>query len=222
MPLWATAIALTVCLTLAGGCGSTSDSQSKPIADSVGGFSGRQGANGWTYGYWDRSADADKEYNPATDFQFLEHFGRDPINGLSGHAAFTTGELWYLEDGVYYTSLWAEGGHANGSLDLGSYAQVEQWAVRRWTSTIEGPVTITGYAGKVMPWGANWSGGVLTLIVVDGKELFRADVGNRGTNYSIDTMVQLGSNVEFLIGPNSSVGVIKFTATIWPAPGVSR
>jgi hypothetical protein len=181
-----------------------------------------QGSNGWSYGYWDRSTDADKNYDPATDFQLLEHFGRDPINGLSDHPEFTTGELWYLKDGVYYTSLWAEGGHPNGTLDLGAHAQVEQWAVRRWISTTEGPVTIAGHAGKVMPWGENWGGGVLALIVVDGKELFRADIEDRGTDYSIDAMVQVGSRVEFLIGPNPSVGVMKFTATIRTAPGARR
>lgn len=217
MPHWNATMVLTVCLMLAGGCQGTSVSRSEPVADSVRGFSGTQGVNGWTYGYWDRSADADKNYDPSTDYQLLEHYGRDPINGLSGHTAFTTGDLWYLNDGVYYTSLWAEGGHPNGTLDLGSYAQVEQWAVRRWTSTTEGPITVTGHAGKVMPWGANWSGGVLTVIVVDGKELFRADVGERGSDYSIDAMVQVGSNVDFLIGPNPSIGVIRFTATIWPA-----
>lgn len=217
MPLRAATIILTVCLLVASGCQGASVPHSEPVADSVRGFSGTQGVNGWTYGYWDRSADADKIYDPTADFQLLEHFGADPTNGLSSHTAFKTGDLWYLKDGVYYTSLWAEGGHANGTLDLGSYAQVEQWAVRRWTSTTEGSVNISGHAGKVMPWGANWSGGVLTAIVVDGKELFRADVEERHRGYSIDAKVQIGSSVDLLIGPNPSVGVVKFTATILPA-----
>ena len=221
-PSLATTVVLTVCLLLASGCRGAPGTRAERVADSVSGFAGTQGANGWSYGYWDRSADADQCYNPKADFQLLEHFGRDPINGLSGHPEFTTGDLWYLKDGVYYTSLWAEGGHANTTLELGAHAQREHWAVRRWTSTTEGPVSIAGHAGKVMPWGENWSGGVLALIVVDGKELFRADIGEHGTDYSVNAVVHVGSTVDFLIGPNPSVGVVRFAATIRTSPGASR
>lgn len=184
------------------------------VADSVRGFSGEQGANGWFYGYWDRSADRDDTYDPATDFELLRHFGRDPKNGLVGHSAFTTGELWYLEDGRFYTSLWAEGGHPHGKLNLGSYARAEHWVVRRWVSTLAGVVTIRGQAGKVMPWGANWGGGVQALLVVDGKTLVRANLGNTETDYAVEATVRVGSRVDFLIGPNPRIGVTKFTATI--------
>jgi hypothetical protein len=190
------------------------------VADSVNGFSGKQGANGWSYGYWDRSADTDKNYNQATDFRLLRHFGSDPINGLSGHSEFTTGKLWNLQDGLYYTSLWAEGGHPNSTMKLGTYAQVEQWAVRRWVSTTSGPVTISGHAGKVMPWGENWSGGVQAVIVVNGTVLFTSAIHDGGTSYSIDTTVEIGTPVDFLIGPNPSIGVTKFTATIRAAPAL--
>ena len=190
------------------------------VADSVSGFSGQQGANGWSYGYWDRTADTDKSYSQTTDFQLLRHFGSDPINGVSGHPEFTTGELWTLQDGLYYTSLWAEGGHANGTMDLGAHARVEHWAVRRWVSTANGPVTISGHAGKVMPWGEKWGGGCQALIVVDGTMVFSAAMDNRGTNYSINATVHIGSRVDFLIGPGPSVGVTKFTATIRAAPAL--
>jgi len=188
----------------------------------VSGFSGTQGANGWSYGYWDRSADADGSYDQATDFRLLPHFGSDPINGLSSHAEFTTGPLWTLQDGLYYTSLWAEGGHANGTMDLGAHARVEHWAVRRWVSTASVPVTIRGHAGKVMPWGSNWSGGCLAQIVIDGTTVLRADMDDRGTDYSIDANVRVGSLVDCLIGPNPSIGVTKFTATVRTAAGLPR
>jgi hypothetical protein len=184
------------------------------VADSVRGFAGQQGANGWFYGYWDRSADRDDTYDPATDFALLRHFGRDPKNGLVGHSGFTTGELWNLEDGRFYTSLWAEGGHPHGKLNLGSYAQAEHWVVRRWVSTVAGEVTIRGQAGKVMPWGKNWTGGVQALLVVDGKTLYRADLGNTETAYAIEATLRIGSRVDFLLGPNPSIGVMKLTATL--------
>ena len=218
--LWVTALALAFCSPFTTGCQTASLPPSEIVADSVSGFSGTQGANGWSYGYWDRSADTDKRYSQATDFRLLRHFGSDPINHLSGRSEFTTGKLWNLQDGLYYTSLWTEGGHPNGAMKLGTYAQAEQWAVRRWVSTTHGPVTISGHAGKVMPWGENWGGGVQALIVIDGTTLFSADVGNRSTDYSIDATVQVGSLVDFLIGPNPSVGVTKFTATLRTAPAL--
>ena len=192
------------------------------VADSVSGFSGEQGTNGWSYGYWDRTADPDKSYNQTTDFQLLKHFGSDPINRISGHAEFTTGKLWILQDGKYYTSLWAEGGHPNGTMKLGAYAQAEQWSVRRWISTVDGSITISGHAGKVMPWGENWTGGCQAQIVVDGKTMFSSFMGNRGTDYSITVTVGIGSPVDFLIGPGPTVGVTKFTATIRTTPTSRR
>lgn len=187
---------------------------SRVVADSVGGFSGRQGANGWSYGYWDRAAAPDKSYNQTIDFLPLKHFGGDPINRLSGHPDFTTGQLWTLQDGVYYTCLWAEGGHPNSATPLGEHAPAEHWAVRRWVSSVDGPVTVSGRAGKVMPWGDNWAGGCQALIVMDGATVFSAAMDNRGIDYSVDATVGIGSLVDFLIGPGPSVGVTKFTAVV--------
>lgn len=220
MRLWATALALAVCSSLTTGCHSASLQPLELIADSISGFSSKQGANGWSYGYWDRTADTDKSYSQTTDFQLLEHFGSDPLNRLSGRTEFTTGKLWNLQDGLYYTSLWAEGGHPNCTMKLGAYAQVEHWAVRRWVSTANGPITISGHAGTVMPSGAGWNGGCKGLIVVDGTTLFSAAMDNRGTDYSIHATVQVGSLVDFLIGPGPTVGVMKFTATIRAAPSL--
>lgn len=215
-------VGLTVYLALVTGCQTATPPPSEIIAHSVSEFSDVQGTHGWSYGYWDRSLDVDTNYDQVTDFRLLEHFGYDRINGLSSRSEFTTGPLWYLRDGQYYTSLWAEGGHANTTLKLGKHAQVEQWAVRRWVSTREGTVLIGGHVGKVMPWGANWSGGVLALVVVDNEELFRAEIGIRDSSYAITAKVERGSSVDFLIGPNPSVGVIEFTATIRTVPTLSQ
>jgi hypothetical protein len=217
---WAIALVLVVCSSLANGCitKSTSSYPTGVIADSVRGFSGKQGANGWSYGYWDRTADADKNYGQTVDFRLLKHFGGDPINRLSGRREFTIGELWNLQDGLYYTSLWAEGGHPNGTTKQGEYAAVEHWAVRRWVSAADGRVTISGHAGKVMPWGEHWGGGCRALIVVDGETIFSTAMDNRGTDYSIDATVHIGSLVDFLIGPDRSVGVTTFTAIIRSSP----
>lgn len=54
---------------------------------------------------------------------------------------------------MYRTALWAEGGSPNGTAKGPPQAKVEHWAVRRWVSTTYGPVTVSGHAAKLLPWG---------------------------------------------------------------------
>jgi hypothetical protein len=209
------ALAATLGLLAAGcGTGPVSVASSVPVADSVRDFAGAQGAGGWWYGVWDRSADADGTYEQAVDFALLPHFGADPLNGLSGRPELGIGPLWFLQDGVSYTALWAGGGHPNGAQPLGMHVAAEQWAVRRWVSTVDGQISITGHAGKHMPWGRNWRGGCRGLIVVDGRVVFSAFLDEQGTDYTLQATVARGSLVDFLIGPGPEVGVIAFTTII--------
>jgi hypothetical protein len=90
--LQAAVLALAICSWLTAGCQTSSLLPAETIADSIRGFSGEQGANGWSYGYWDRTADADQSYNQSTDFRLLRNFGSDPINQVSSHTDFTTGQ----------------------------------------------------------------------------------------------------------------------------------
>lgn len=184
------------------------------IADSARDFSGEQGLHGWTYGYWDESSDPDGRYDQSGDFRLFSNFGVDAINGLRLHSEFRTGDLWYLEDGRYYTSLWAEGGHPHGTMNLGSHARANHWAVRRWTSTVAGPIAISGHAGKVMPWGENWSGTSRFLVIVGGEKVYEAELDDGGREYSVSAEVAVGTPVDFLIGPGSGIGVVRFTARI--------
>lgn len=188
------------------------DTGSRVIADSVEQFSNQQGAKGWSYGFWDQSSDQD--YHQETDFQLLKHFGDDRKNGLSGRSEFTTGKLWYLEDGQFFTSLWAEGGHANSPMKLGNYAAAKHWAVRRWVSSTTSSCTVRGRIGKVMPWGKNWTGHCRARIIVDGKEMFSEIMDEDGQDYSVEVDLKQGSLVDFLIGPEQGIGVMLFTARI--------
>jgi hypothetical protein len=220
--LRATALALAVCSLLATGCHTASVRPSEIFADSISGFSGEQGANGWSYGYWDRTADTDKSYSPKTDFQMLRHFGSD-----IDHPSFTTGNRWILQDGLYFTALWAEGGSSNGTWGRGTQVKVEHCTVRRWVSTANGSVTINGHIAKILPWGSR---DCPVHIVVDGATVFSAVIDPSGewdghsvyiggTNYSVNATVRIGSLVDFLItaGPpetDGAFGPFKFTATI--------
>lgn len=212
-------VALAIVLASACSYGQTPSAESTDvIANSVTEFSGDQGKNGWQYGYWDRSVDADGKYNQSSDFKLLKHFGRDVRNGLSEHKDFTTGKLWYLEDGRFYTSLWATGGHANSSRQLGDYAAAEQWTVRRWISDASGAVTISGHAGKVMPWGANWGGECRAIIIIDGETVLSTVMDEHGLDYAVAAKIGKKSVVDFLIAPDPSIGVVTFTATIRKRP----
>ena len=200
------------------GCQPSAQPREQLVADSIRDFSGKQGAKNWQYGYWDRTTDSDDEYGQDTDFKLLQHFGTDTLNGLSSHQQFRTGELWYLEDGRYYTSLWADGGHANSATMLGKYAPAEQWVVRRWVSSTATTLKIHGQVGKVMPWGKNWGGNCHAQIVVDGETVFSSPIDNDGRDYSVTVEVRKRSNVDFLIGPGPSVGVTQFTAKLISIP----
>ncbi len=193
---------------------STSEESVGVIADSVVEFSGEQGNGGWYYGYWDRAIDSDDKFDPSSDFKVFKHFGTDVRNGLRGHEAFKTGDLWYLEDGRFYTSIWANGGHANSAVQLGDYSGAEHWSVRRWVSNSSGTVTISGRVGKVMPWGANWGGECQAIIMVDGVTVLSTVMDEHGIDYTVAVKIQNKSRVDFLIAPNPSIGVVTFTATI--------
>ena len=151
----------------------------------------------------------------------LKRFGSDPINGTSSRSDFTTGKLWILQDGRYYTALWAEGGSANGTTELAAQAKVEHWAVRRWVSTVNGPVTISGHAAKILDWGDVDSG--QARIVIDSATVFSAATHGRETNYSVNAKVSIGSLVDFLItagqtATGGAFGPVKFSAVIRAAP----
>lgn len=209
-----TAIAVLLSAALPSGCRGAPAHAPRTLADSVAQFSGEQGAHGWRYGYWDREHDVDGAYDPDADFELLPHFGVDPVNRLSGREEFHTGELWFLDDGRVFTSLWATGGHANGAVLGPPYAPDEQWAVRRWTSDHAGPVTVSGHAGKTMPWGELWSGEVAVRVVVDGETLHTASVGAEREPFRFDTELREGSHVDLLLGPAPSVGVADFAMTV--------
>ena len=50
---------------------------------------------------------------------------------------------WFVRPG-YWTRLTAEGGHPNGK----NTENADQWAVRRWKSTVEGTILIEGQLAK--------------------------------------------------------------------------
>jgi hypothetical protein len=177
------------------------------IADSVVEFSGTQGQDSWYYGYIEPSS--------SMNIQLMTEFVPDgnPI----------TGDIWYVSEGSYWTSLYATGGSPNSDTgQSGGRIPIDQWAVRRWLSEVDGQITISGNIYDIV---AQTGDGILARILVDGTEIYSYDLAASdtvGTNYSVTAMVNLGSTVDFVIDPkvtgHSDAAAFTSTISVVPEP----
>ncbi len=198
------------------------------IADSVADYNGAQGENGWHYGY----------------------YNLEDIN-TSGGVSVAISEFRQLSSYDSTTGWWAinseaaSGNPANGSVP-GSYAVItrsrmhpnapwssanvvaeEQWASRRWVSTVSGEVTLSGLIAHHEYFGLNMVGdGTEAHILVDGEAVFSYDVGLmdfQGISYSLSLDVVEGSVIEMVIGakdnPLYDATIFTMRVTQVPAPG---
>jgi hypothetical protein len=170
------------------------------IADSVSDFSGTQGQNNWYYGYY-----ADPTHPSLTQM---------PDFVLNYHPTF--GSTWFADNNQYWTSLWAIGGHPQSINTSGGRIPTNQWAVRRWTSPTAGQLTVSGVVAKLNGDGGD---GTIEHILVDGTEVWSKTIGGFDTTdaaYRTQITVNVGSNVDFAIDPNTNdlADATKFTATI--------
>ncbi|WP_199248851.1 SBBP repeat-containing protein [[Phormidium] sp. ETS-05] len=167
------------------------------IADSQSDFSGVQGQNNWQYGYYDNSL-------TSADFKLMTEFNNN---------------IWRVQQGVLWTGLTRNGGHPNVE-GVGGAANDTQWAVRRWTSEVDGKINISGNLAKIdtIPE-SGLENGIIGRILVDGVEVWSQAIGATdgvGVDYSIDLTVSQGSAVDFAIDANGNQlsDTTKFTSTI--------
>ena len=188
------------------------------IADSVAEFSGVQGQSNWFYGYWDRTLDADGVFDASADFQLMSQYIAGPSINF-GSQADTHAPAWFVQDGSYWTALWRDGGHPNGTNGNHGRLPFEHWTTRRWVSEVSGPINISGIYATHPSYG----GQVDVRIRIDGIEVWTASASiTTPTNYDINVLVNAGSFVDFMIDPHQSIDVSDqpyFTATITPEPG---
>jgi Glycosyl hydrolase catalytic core len=167
------------------------------------GFGAVQGVNGWHYGYYDGDGGGEGDgagpAGPYTD----DDFERLPL--VDGDA----GQSWH-DSGLGPVRIERDAGHpsvADGR---------PVWAVRRWESDLDGAVRITG---KIVPTSAQGDG-TSVRILVDGLEVFSADVGgpgdHRSIEYAVSVEVRKGSLVDFAISPGPASNV-DFDATVFTA-----
>ncbi len=103
------------------------------VADSADDFSDRQGFRGWSYGYYDRTADTVAGFT-AADVQL---FGAPETFWTGGGWRWPVADAARLEVGsLLQTPNGVNQGH-------------EMWAIRRWRSPFEAPVSVEWQAAKV-------------------------------------------------------------------------
>ncbi|HUF60816.1 MAG TPA: LamG-like jellyroll fold domain-containing protein [Verrucomicrobiales bacterium] len=127
--------------------------QAEIIADSVAGFSGVQGQDGWSHGYRNAADPAQVDYDPAGDFT---EFPEDWWDG--GQWNFPGGD-------VPWTELGPETTHPNGDNNVEVH-----WTIRRWEPQIATitPVGVTWHIHKGNPGCGN---GVTGSLHVNGIQL---------------------------------------------------
>jgi Glycosyl hydrolase catalytic core len=162
-----------------------------------------QGGNGWHYGYYDGDGqgegDGAEPAGPFTD----DDFARLPL--IDGDA----GRSWH-DPRLGPVRIERDAAHPSAAKGQ------PVWAVRRWESDVDGSVRITG---KVVPTSAQGDG-TSVRILVDGLEVFSADVGGPGDQgsieYALSVQVRKGSLVDFAITPGPASNV-DFDATVLTA-----
>lgn len=188
----------------------TNASDAAIIADSVQEFSGIQGQDNWTYGYYSDT------FNPS-GFQEMGIF--NPVSAP---------DVWVVDfdepSPIYWTLLNSIGGHPNGTSTPAQRDRVEHWAVRRWTSEVNGLITMSGNIADLDPGGGAGSNGVAGRIFVGDAEIFSVTINNGdsvGFDYTAIVNVTIGTTIDFVIDPlfsNDSFDSTRFTAQVEVVP----
>lgn len=201
----ATLVVLTGCLACAG--------SAQILADTFSGFSGVQGQDGWTYRFYDRTADATPgSYDFSTEAQLMPEFNSND-------------QKWYVQKGTFWTMLGLASAHGNGSVTSGGRTPNEQMAIRRWTSNYAGQVKISTSVAKISTGGGN---GVTAWLFVNGApKQSQWIAGNdwEGSTFEVETVLNTGDAVEWWLDPTQGddlfdLSTLSGTVTAVPEPAV--
>ncbi len=159
------------------------------VADSELDFSSEQGDNGWSYGYYIKTGEGAPYH--AASWRPLPNYKVT---------------IWGYEWVGAQPFLTLTPGEAHPSVEDGRPV----WAMRRWTSNVEGKVRIQGKFGH-----ADQGDGTEGIIFIDGVEIWRSPIG--GTHpgrvkYDVSAEVAQGSRVDIAITPGPG-GDISYDAT---------
>jgi hypothetical protein len=160
------------------------------LADSVADFSFMQGDHGWQYGY---------DSGTLESFTLMTH----PDRLVTAYVP-PSNDVWkgWASDTAHWTQIFQLGAHPNGTISSMPANSILERAVRRWTSTYAGEVTISGEIAKIDLVGSN---GVDAFIYVDGKEVYKTFIAGDdggGRSYEVRKMLKIDSNVDFVLDPH--------------------
>ena len=175
---------------------------------------GQQGANGWYYGFWNRSLDTDGVYSPYTDFNNTDAQWQWSVNA------------WQLGPGdPPWDWIGVRDWHPNGEGSAGGV----HWVIRRWVSDVEGVVDCLVALAKGNP---NCGNGVTLHVLHNGAGKFsRTIASDDTTGFSTNLVlrdVRVGDFVEFALDPLGTDGLLydwcdgsTFSATLTQTPSAA-
>jgi hypothetical protein len=199
------------------------------IADSVADFNGVQGENGWRYGYYNLEDINTQSGVSVAISEFRQLAAYDASTGWwAVNAEAASGNPANGSSPGSYTVITRSRMHPNAAWPTANVVAEEQWASRRWVSTMSGAVTMSGLIAQHEYFGLNMLGnGTEAHILVDGEAVFSYDIelmDFHGTTYSLDLNVSEGSVIEMVLGSKGDplFDATTFTmrvSTVVPAPG---
>ena len=178
------------------------------LADSVADWSntGRQGFNGWSYGYYNRSADKDGRYQPG-DLVLFPHDGAgwSPTDFWDG-----TGWNWFAGDPPW-TTICREYEHPNSPngwwLDPTNPAHHEHWVIRRWTSTANGKLNLICHLNFCKE-NAGEGDGVIAYVFREGAMIYSNAISS-GDLVGVSSLLYLpdvkrGERIDVALAPGNT------------------
>jgi hypothetical protein len=177
------------------------------LADSVADFSLEQGKLGWFYGYDLGSVDT---FAPMTRTSVITNYKP---------ATMDVWDCWVTEE-PHWTQLFQLGAHPNGTDTSPPSTAVLERAVRRWLSSFEGNVVISGEIAKIDAAVADDSNGIDASVYVDGTSLYTTFIGAQdggGLSYEVKATLHRGSMVDFVLDPhegNDHHDLSRFTGIV--------
>ena len=166
-----------------------------PIASSVDDFNTdpSQGFNGWSYGY----------------FNITQPAGFIPLPTFSSGQWTINGSSWTT---INNTSAHP---HLPG---FGRNNPEEHHAARRWTSTVDGSINVSGDILRPSGFG---DGSFVSILLNGSEEFALLLTPTLGTDYDLNFDVTVGDTIDFVVAPLGGIqsdGVL-FSAIIVPTPG---
>jgi hypothetical protein len=185
------------------------------VANSKAEFSGNQGQDGWTYGYYDVRDDVENgngQYDPSDLIPFLNDgsgvIGTDgTVGAWKSSPNHWNGSKWdLLDNNAAQAGPWTEVTNTGGHPAAGGTSTPDvHWAVRRWVSDFDGDVRISGVLNNISASGD----GTVGRIFLDGAEVWSQKSNGDSIIFAVDLLdVSSGSVFDFAIDPDGA-GVLN-------------